>query len=52
MKYIKTKLKIHLLKGLDMETQTTPLIRFAIAFAIICLGLSLLTPFINAIRWW
>lgn len=35
-----------------METRSTPLIRFAIAFTIICLGLAILTPFINAIRWW
>lgn len=51
-KYIKTKLKIHLQKGLDMETYSTPIIRFAIAFTIVCLGLTIATPFIYAIRWW
>lgn len=35
-----------------MEIHSTPIIRFAIAFAIICLGLAIATPFINAIRWW
>ncbi|VEH67257.1 Uncharacterised protein [Rodentibacter pneumotropicus] len=34
-----------------METHSPPLIRFA-TFAIICLGLTILTTFINAIRWW
>lgn len=51
-KYIRTKLKIHLKKGLDMETYSTPIIRFAIAFMIICLGLAFTTPFIYAIKWW
>lgn len=35
-----------------METYSTPIIRLAIAFAIVCLGLTIATPFINAIRWW
>lgn len=51
-KYNKTKLKIHPKEGLDMETYSTPVIRGAIAFAIICLGLALSAPFFYVIRWW
>ncbi|HDR0631175.1 hypothetical protein ABWE90_01095 [Pasteurella multocida] len=54
--YSKTKLKIHLKEGLEMEANTSPVMRVAIAFAIavIALGIALAfsTPFINAIRWW
>lgn len=48
-KYSKTKLKIHLKEGLEMETYATPFIKRAIAFAIICLGLTLMSPFIYAL---
>ncbi|HHT7871381.1 hypothetical protein [Pasteurella multocida] len=54
--YSKTKLKIHLKEGLEMEANTSLVMRVAIAFAIavIALGIALAfsTPFINAIRWW
>lgn len=48
-KYSKTKLKIHPKEGLEMETYATPLIKNAIAFAIVCLGLTLVSPFIYAL---
>ena len=56
VKYNRTKLKIHPKEGLNMETYSTPVIRGAIAFAIVALavGFCLLfaTPFISAVRWW
>lgn len=56
IKYNRTKLKIHPKEGLNMETYSTPVIRGAIAFAIVALavGICLLfaTSFISAVRWW
>ena len=54
--YSKTKLKIHLKKGLEMETNASPIMRGAIAFAIAIIALGVfalcVTPLINTIRWW
>ncbi len=55
-KYSKTKLKIHLEKGLEMETNASPFIRVAIGLAIILIALSVfalsIAPLMNVIRWW
>lgn len=51
-KYSKTKLKIHLKEGLEMETNASPIMRGAIALSIIvALGLFALciTPLANVL---
>lgn len=40
-KYNKLKLKIHLQKGLEMETNTSPMMRGAIALSIVIIALGL-----------
>ncbi|STO64340.1 Uncharacterised protein [Haemophilus parahaemolyticus] len=51
--YTKTKLKIHLKKGLEMEANASPIMRGAIAAAIIFISLGLLalcvTPLANVL---
>jgi len=39
-KYSKTRFKLHFLKGIDMETQSSPFIRFSIGAAILILSIS------------
>ena len=50
-KYSKTKLKIHLKEGLEMETNASPIMRGAIAIVIVALGLFALciTPLANVL---
>ncbi|TCK70085.1 hypothetical protein EV692_1311 [Lonepinella koalarum] len=54
--YSKTKLKIQLKKGLEMETNASPFIRVSIGLAIILTALSIfalsIAPLISVIRWW
>lgn len=52
-KYNKTKFKIHLKEGLEMETNASPIIRGAIAFSIVLIALGLfalcVTPLANTL---
>ncbi|BAS48417.1 hypothetical protein AANUM_1186 [Aggregatibacter actinomycetemcomitans NUM4039] len=52
-KYSKTKLKIHLKEGLEMETNASPIMRGAIAFSIVIVPLGLfalcITPLANVL---
>lgn len=51
--YSKTKLKIHLKKGLEMETNASPIMRGAIAISIVIIALGLfalcITPLANVL---
>lgn len=51
--YSKTKLKIHLKKGLEMETNASPIMRGAIAFSIVIVALGMfalcITPLANVL---
>ncbi|QIM63147.1 hypothetical protein A1D29_07560 [Pasteurellaceae bacterium Orientalotternb1] len=51
--YSKTKLKIHLEKGLEMETNASPIMRGAIALSIILIALGVfalcITPLANVL---
>lgn len=51
--YSKTKLKIHLKKGLEMETNASPIMRGAIAISIILIALGVfalcVTPLANVL---
>ncbi|AGQ37506.1 TPA: hypothetical protein PWY45_001940 [Mannheimia haemolytica] len=51
--YSKTKLKIHLKKGLEMETNASPIMRGAIAISIVLIALGVfalcVTPLANVL---
>lgn len=51
--YSKTKFKIHLKEGLEMETNASPIMRVAIAFSIVVVALGVfalcLTPLANVL---